>query len=175
MKETKTEHFTADEDVPRKVAMAQRNQAARALRKAGWTVKCSTIGFSDLARVTDFVLEAERETPAAPQAPAFLHPTHPGRLPSIAEIEEATRRKESHFFDRETMRFFGQRRNMFRVKRSPAGRIFIYAPSYWPNHDGPGVRLMGYTFREFTGDDLAIVPHDRTDTLADVLGYIGTH
>lgn len=110
----------------------------------------------------------------------FVHPTHPEHLPSLGEIEELTHGASPHFFDRDTLRFFGQRKSMFRIKRSPAGRIFVYAPSYWRNHDGPGVRLMGFTLREFTGTDLALPRGEageiaERDTLGGVRAWIAAH
>jgi len=37
-----------------------RDNAARKLRKMGYTVKCETIGFSDLARCTLYTYEARK-------------------------------------------------------------------------------------------------------------------
>ncbi len=41
-------------------ARKRRDQRARMLRKAGWTVECHKVGFSDLARGDAYVLHAER-------------------------------------------------------------------------------------------------------------------
>jgi hypothetical protein len=38
--------------------MKERNRKARELRKEGWTVKCSTIDFIDLARAVIYLIEA---------------------------------------------------------------------------------------------------------------------
>jgi len=98
--------------------------------------------------------------------------------PTIAEIKQATLDKSPHFFDRATLKFFGQTMRAFKVKRSPGGRVFIFAPNY--DRSGERDRFMGYTLREFIGGDL-IVPHDEDgtiplhSTLAEVLGYISTH
>ncbi len=42
-------------------AMQLRNQKARELRKEGWTVKCGTTDFTDLARGMYYWIEAKRE------------------------------------------------------------------------------------------------------------------
>ena len=44
-------------------AMQLRNQKARELRKEGWTVKCGTTSFSDLARDAYYWIEAKRKKP----------------------------------------------------------------------------------------------------------------
>ena len=75
--------------------------------------------------------------------------------PTIAEIKARTREKSPYFFERDTMRFFGQTMRSFSVRVSPKGNIYIVAPSYWSDSQYPyRPRLMGYTFRCFTGDDL---------------------
>jgi len=71
--------------------------------------------------------------------------------------------ESSHFFDRDTMKFFGQTIKDFKVKKSPLGRIFIYAPSYW---DG---KLMGFTFSEFIDNKLQNIP---LNTLIDIEEFI---
>lgn len=72
---------------------------------------------------------------------------------TIQDIERLTFRTNPYFFSRGTLKFFGQTKRSFKVRKSPAGRIFIYAPSYW---DG---KLMGYTFREYKDGDLLTTPH----------------
>jgi len=61
------------------------------------------------------------------------------------------------------MQFFGQKMSMFKVAKSPQGRIFFYAPSYW------GGRLMGYSFSEFKDNALLSVK----DSCGDVLDTAG--
>ena len=72
----------------------------------------------------------------------------------IWDIKKLTFEKSPHFFDTDTLRWFGQTMNSFRVKKSPAGRIFIYAPSRQHRE------FMGFTFREFKDNDLVDVRHD---------------
>jgi len=94
------------------------------------------------------------------------------KKPSIAEIKRATLRKSPHFFDRETLKFFGQKMSSFKVAQSPRGRIFIYARMY-----DRGRTFMGFTFREFTSDgDLKLVrgvPSPRN--LSDINTYVRKH
>ena len=71
------------------------------------------------------------------------------RKPTIYDIK---RSDISHFFSRDSMKFFGQTLKDFKVKLV-AGRVFIYAPSRWSG------KLMGYTFREYTYTGLRIVPN----------------
>lgn len=85
---------------------------------------------------------------------------------TISEIKEATRGKSPYFFTKNSMRFFNQRMSNFKVKTSPKGNIYIYAPSYWDN------RLMGYTFREYKDGDLHLITGINKDSLDDILDYI---
>ena len=71
---------------------------------------------------------------------------------NISEIERLTFKTNPYFFSRGTLKFFGQTKRSFKVRQSPTGRVFIYAPSYW---DG---KLMGYTFREYKDGDLLNAP-----------------
>jgi hypothetical protein len=73
-----------------------------------------------------------------------------GPTPSLSYIESATHEDSPHFFDRKTMKFFGQRKSDFKVMKSKlSGRVFIGAPSR--THRGM------YTLREFTGSKLRVV------------------
>jgi len=96
------------------------------------------------------------------------------KTPTIVEIKQATRKNAPHFFDRATLKFFGQTMHSFKVIRSPGGRVFVFAPRY------DDVRLMGYTFREYVEGDLLMPRNDNgtladDDTLEQVLDYIRTH
>jgi hypothetical protein len=95
---------------------------------------------------------------------------------TISEIKSRTINKAPYFFDSKTLKFFGQRMGSFKVKKSPAGRVFIYAPIK-DSYDTP----MGFTFREFVGDELLNVRnedgsmfHD-TMTSASIEWFIHTH
>jgi hypothetical protein len=61
---------------------------------------------------------------------------------TIADIVAANEAAGRFYFSKDTLRFFGQTRGMFKV-RHVAGRVFVIAPSRW---DG---RLMGYSLAEF--------------------------
>ena len=56
---------------------------------------------------------------------------------SITTIKYATKESDSHFFDRKTMKFFGQRMSDFK-KKVINDRVFIYATSRL-NFDGKRV------------------------------------
>lgn len=71
------------------------------------------------------------------------------KKPTIYDIKYATLEKCPYFFSRDTLSFFGQTMKSFTVKKSSQGRIFIYATMYSPRG-----KRVGYTFREFAGDDL---------------------
>ncbi len=83
---------------------------------------------------------------------------------TITEIKYKTLEKCPYFFTRDTLRFFGQTMRSFKIKTSPAGNIYIYAPSYW------GARLMGYTFRQFKDNDLLLLDCDKSES--DIIEYI---
>ena len=78
-------------------------------------------------------------------------------------IHEIARKNRDYFFSKETLKFFGQSINSFEVKLI-AGRVFIYAPSYWRQHpigyrfhdSTEKSQLMGYTFREWTKNNALI-------------------
>jgi len=71
---------------------------------------------------------------------------------NIRDIKRLTFRTNPYFFSRGTLRFFGQTMQSFKVRKSPSGRIFLYASSYW---DG---KLMGYTLREYKDGNLLATP-----------------
>lgn len=62
---------------------------------------------------------------------------------TIYEIKERTQETSPHFFDRDTLRFFGQTLKDFKVKKQSETEYLISAPSYWSG------KLMGYTERIF--------------------------
>lgn len=86
-----------------------------------------------------------------------------GKLPTIYEIKRMTFEKKPYFFDRNTMRFYGQRLSDFKVKRSPKGKIFIYARIPEAGE--------GYSFHEFKNNDLIPIP-SFFDKLDKVKKYI---
>lgn len=73
---------------------------------------------------------------------------------TIYDIKYATLKNSPYYFDRKTMKFFGQRMSDFKVITSLGGRVFIYAQTYfWDRNINRNVK-SGYSIREFTGDDL---------------------
>ena len=49
---------------------------------------------------------------------------------TIAHIADHNQRSGRHYFDRSTLKFFGQRRSDFRVKTLDDGRIIVYAHAH---------------------------------------------
>lgn len=90
--------------------------------------------------------------------------------PTIYDIKAATQAESPFYFDLKTLKFFGQTLKSFTVAKSPKGNIYIYAPSYSSNRDGSR-RFMGYSFRQFLGNDLKIVNCDDSK-LNNILNYI---
>ena len=58
---------------------------------------------------------------------------------TISDIKYDTMANEPHFFDRKTMKFFGQTMRDFHVYKSPKGKIFILAKR----------KYGGYTMRQY--------------------------
>ena len=100
------------------------------------------------------------------------------KKPTIYDIKyDVENSKENcYFFSYKTLKFFGQTMKSFSVRKSPSGRIFILAPSYWDNH------LMGYTFKEYKDhnlinplfDDNTQIPKTK-EYLQTILDYIQSH
>ena len=92
--------------------------------------------------------------------------------PSIYDIKYNTIEKSPYFFSVKTMKFFNQTLRSFKVKKSPSGRIFIYAPMA----DNTGAH-MGYTFREYVDNNLKMVYNTdgsmfNHNSLTDIINYI---
>jgi hypothetical protein len=64
----------------------------------------------------------------------------------IAEIVEKNRNAGQHYFDRDTLKFFGQRISSFKVLTSPKGNIFIYA---WSNPPWSQTKLYKLSVAQF--------------------------
>ncbi len=84
---------------------------------------------------------------------------------TIYEIKEKTREKEPYFFDKKTLKFFDQTMKSFKVRTSPAGNIYIFAPR----------KFGGFTFRQFADGDLKHVHMLGVVTLLDIEKYIKEH
>jgi len=103
------------------------------------------------------------------------------KTPTIYDIKYSTQEKQSLFFSRGAMKFFGQTMKDFSVKKSPAGRIFIYAPIS-DNYRTSKLynKILGYTFKEFVSGDLVTVYNENGsmashNTCADILNFISSH
>ncbi len=93
-------------------------------------------------------------------------------MPSIQSIRAATLKNAPYFFDKPTLKFFGQTLGSFKVKESPRGNVYIFAKMFSPSG------FCGFTFRRFTGDDLVLVPEFQkvaAKTSRDVLAFIREH
>mgnify|MGYP003655814732 CR=1 FL=1 len=87
---------------------------------------------------------------------------------TISEIKIKTIKKAPYFFDRKTLKFFGQSMSSFKVVKSKSGKTFIYAPI----RDSRGVK-SGFSVREYKNGDLASTKIPRTATTAtDVKTYL---
>lgn len=62
---------------------------------------------------------------------------------TIYQIKQATQATAPYFFERKTLRFFGQTMRDFRTYKQPDGRVMICAPMY---NNG---RKIGETVRFF--------------------------
>lgn len=65
---------------------------------------------------------------------------------TIYQIKQATQATAPYFFERKTLRFFGQTMRDFRTYKQKDGRIMIFAPMY---NNG---RKVGETVRFFNPD-----------------------
>ena len=91
---------------------------------------------------------------------------------TIADVKAANERIGHFFFSPSTLKFFGQRVSMFKI-RHVAGRVFVFAPRSRSAGPGEGKRRvsMGYSFAEFhpeTGDIGRPWPGPDGDSLADI-------
>lgn len=68
---------------------------------------------------------------------------------TIYDIKYATMLSSPKFFDRDTMKFFGQTMRDFRIVTSHSGRIFIYAPTFRYDYSNRKYYHVGWSIREF--------------------------
>lgn len=93
-----------------------------------------------------------------------------GKTPTISDIKYMTSVTNPHFFDRGSMKFFGQTMRNFRVRTSPKGNIFIFAKG----------KYNTYTFRQYVPSkkvghsQLLNVPGNQ-NTLRDIETFIRNH
>lgn len=93
------------------------------------------------------------------------------KTPTIYDIKYDTQGKSPYFFSRDTLKFFGQTMRSFHVRKSPSGRIFIYAPMIdYRKH------FMGYTWREYKDHNLINVNFSGLyQDINAILDYIQSH
>lgn len=71
------------------------------------------------------------------------------KKPTMAEIKKKIEKNSPFYFDRKTMKHFGQTMKSFKVHQTPKGRVFIYAKTQSLDHRTGKYRDMGYSIREF--------------------------
>jgi len=110
-----------------------------------------------------------------------MYPWLKNRRISIHDIKQYTENKSPYYFNRKTMKSFGQTMANFRVRKSKSGRIFIFAPSYV---DG---KLAGFSMREFIPNEkdmynssLALISYDLKkeydlDTFDGIMRFLEDH
>lgn len=94
--------------------------------------------------------------------PAYRH----GAKPTVSQIKAIVQANGSHYFDKASMKFFGNTMSDFKVFRSKrSGRIFVGAPSR--------TKKGYYSLHEFTGKRLNSV-HGSPQHWADVKDWVDT-
>ena len=71
---------------------------------------------------------------------------------TISDIKRKTLKKSPYYFDRKTLKHFGQTQSSFKIVTSKTGKVFIYAPM----RDSRGVK-GGFSISEFKDNDLVSV------------------
>ena len=69
------------------------------------------------------------------------------KKPTISEIKRMTERKSPYYFDRKTLKFFGQRMSDFKVHKTERGTIYIYAKMYREDFRTGKKIFSGYSIR----------------------------
>ena len=73
---------------------------------------------------------------------------------TIYEIKDQTKETAPYFFNRETLKFFGQTMKSFKVSKLNDKEYLITAPSYWNGE------LMGKTQRVFNTETKKLNPKE---------------
>ena len=77
------------------------------------------------------------------------------KKPTIYEIRHRTTRNQPHFFDRETLKFFGQTMSSFSVEKTEEEEVFyVSAPSFMVDHRTAKKEFVNRTERWFWKDNL---------------------
>jgi len=74
------------------------------------------------------------------------------KKPTISEIKRNTEKNAPYFFDRKSMKFFGQTMSSFKVHVAKNGKIYIGAPSYSNNYKTGKRTRMSDTIRQYLPD-----------------------
>lgn len=74
------------------------------------------------------------------------------KKPTISEIKRNTEKNAPYFFDRKSMKFFGQTMSSFKVHVAKNGKIYIGAPSYSNDYRTGKRRRMSDTLRQYLPD-----------------------
>lgn len=76
------------------------------------------------------------------------------KTPTVAEIAMHNAATGGHYFDKDTLRFFGQKRGDFRSRRLPDGRVIVFAYTHrrWNGLDFGGKPASLAVYDPTTGD-----------------------
>lgn len=89
---------------------------------------------------------------------------------TISDVKSDTLATSPHYFDRASMKFFGQTMRDFKVRKSPKGKFFILAKG-----------KNGYSFRQYVPGkrmghgELRVVRGVIAPTLPQIESYIRNH
>ncbi len=92
------------------------------------------------------------------------------KTPTISDVKYDTLATSPYYFDRASMKFFGQTMRSFKVRKSPKGRFFLLGKS-----------KHGYSFRQYVPGkkrghgELRIVRSITASTLPQIESYIRNH
>lgn len=89
------------------------------------------------------------------------------KTPTIAEIAAKNQEAGGHYFDRGTLRFFGQTRKDFRARTLKDGRIVVYSRQHRGWDIGGGIVSLA-VFDKVTGD--TNTPEDKAAVIAEIEG-----
>tara|TARA_Y100000114_G_C11745190_1_gene321213 strand:- start:112 stop:528 length:417 start_codon:yes stop_codon:yes gene_type:complete len=75
------------------------------------------------------------------------------KLPSISTIKRNTKKNAPFYFDRKTLKTFGQTMSSFKVYKAKNGATYIYAKTFQTNRDGVK-QPTGYSIQQYLDDGL---------------------
>ena len=71
------------------------------------------------------------------------------KKPTLSDIKRTTKREMPYFFDKKSMKHFGQTMKSFKIHRSPSGRCYLYADTYSLDHRTGKNEFMGVMVNEY--------------------------